>query len=284
MKPLLHMGLLQKRIVELYNEFLESPQPSVDDVGFQYLKEAILETITLSKLSEKEWKKYGFRVVRGNSAAVLKGCFCKEGEPMLKDAVELGSGAFGTVHKSRIPDCIKGIPKGVEWIAIKMEKVGGMFISDSQLPENLRKHVTVIQEAARAGLTPMVYDVFICMDEKDQVTIVKVMEFVKGIRLMDWLPTASKANALKAKQILTEKVQQLGKLGILHNDLHGGNIMVVQGARGALNDVVIIDYDLATFAENAEVKRASNIFNQSRLFDMANTILHQLIKEKTIVV
>ncbi len=279
------MGLLQKRIVELYNEFLESPWPIPEDPSLRKLPslhDAIISTIQQTKFSEKEWKKYGFRVVRGNSADVFKGCFCKEAASTLKKAIELGSGAFGTVHKSRIPSCVKGIPKEVEWVAIKMEQVGAYFY-ESQLPENLRTHLTVIQEAVQAGLTPVLYDTFICIDETDASTIVKVMEYVDGVRLGDWLPSASKTNISKAKQILTSKVEALGKMGILHNDLHNQNIMVVLTPKGAVKDVAIIDSDLASYAQNTEVKRVSGIFRNSGNYQIAYAILQKLIQEKSIV-
>ncbi len=279
------MGLLQKRIVELYNEFLESPWPIPEDPSLRKLPslhDAIISTIQQTKFSEKEWKKYGFRVVRGNSADVFKGCFCKEAASTLKKAIELGSGAFGTVHKSRIPSCVKGIPKEVEWVAIKMEQVGAYFY-ESQLPENLRTHLTVIQEAVQAGLTPVLYDTFICIDETDASTIVKVMEYVDGVRLGDWLPSASKTNISKAKQILTSKVEALGKMGILHNDLHNQNIMVVLTPKGAVKDVAIIDSDLASYAQNTEVKRVSGIFRNSGTYQIAYAILQKLIQEKSIV-
>jgi predicted Ser/Thr protein kinase len=285
MKPLLNMGLLQKRIVELYNRFLESPWPIPTDPDISkhsILRDAIIDIIEKSKFNEREWKKYGFRVVHGNSADVFKGCFCKEASSTLKKAIVLGSGVFGTVHKSKIPSCVKGIPKDVEWIAIKLETIGDIFYN-SQLPENLRTHLTVIQEAARAGLTPVIYDTFICMDETDASTIVKVMEYVDGVRLGDWLPSASKANISKAKQILTSKVDALGKMGILHNDLHNQNIMVVLTPKGAVKDVVIIDSDLATYAKNTEVKRVSDWFSHSVNYQIAYAILEQLIKEKSIV-
>ncbi len=176
----------------------------------------------------------------------------------------------------------KGIPKEVEWVAIKMEQVGAYFY-ESQLPENLRTHLTVIQEAAQAGLTPVLYDTFICIDETDASTIVKVMEYVDGVRLGDWLPGASKANISKAKQILTSKVEALGKMGILHNDLHNNNIMVVLTPKGTVKDVVIIDSDLASYAQNTEVKKVSGMFSNSGNYQIAYAILQKLIQEKSIV-
>jgi predicted Ser/Thr protein kinase len=282
MPVLLNLASLTKRIETLYKQHLESPLPD-SEFNQSFLMDAIVDVLRRSVFNVNEWQKYGFRVVHGNTGSIFKGCFCKEDERSLKRAIELGSGAFGTVHKSRAPSCIKGIPKDVEWVAIKMETIGSFFSKD-QTPEYLRKHISILQDVGNAGLTPKVFDTFICIDEKGQNTIIKVMEYVDGITLHKWIETASVANRKKAQTILQEKVQQLGQMGILHSDLHGGNIMVVPTAKGGVRDVVIIDFDLAKRADTSELNRVKNIFMQDSFFySAANKILGQLVREKSIV-
>ena len=283
MKPFLDLPKLHKRILELYEELLEIPKPPVPiKLEHVFLLDYIQSVIKKAIFNEKEWKKYGFRVVHGNPAQVFQGCFCKEAEAILKKSTELGSGAYGTVHKSHIPPCVslKHIPDS-EWIAIKMESVGNYFSPD-QTPEMLRKHVTIIEEVGRVGLTPMLYDVFICMTPDGKQTIVKVMEYVEGERLANWLEKASVANQKKVKEILLSKVEALAAMGIIHRDLHANNIMVSFTKRGVVKDVVIIDFDLAQRATNLEPMGVGSLFSKAEYENYA-IILDQLIKEKSII-
>jgi predicted unusual protein kinase regulating ubiquinone biosynthesis (AarF/ABC1/UbiB family) len=68
------------------------------------------------------------------------------------------------------------------------------------------------------------------------------MDLVKGVVWQEFSQTASMDALRKAQALLERKVELMHKYNIVHNDLHPGNVLVVGKTKGAVQDVVIIDF------------------------------------------
>ncbi len=113
------------------------------------------------------------------------------------------------------------------------------------------------------------------------VQIVKVFEYIEGKSWTDmkWKSSEKKADAIEQ---LSKKIKKLNNAGIIHHDLHQGNVMVSKA-----NDVYIVDFDLARFSKSDESNRIS-AFNESKLNELApnnlvNYIYNRLIEDKKLI-
>jgi tRNA A-37 threonylcarbamoyl transferase component Bud32 len=85
---------------------------------------------------------------------------------------------------------------------------------------------------------------------------VKLFEIIRG---KSWNSTEWKTPAAKLKALaqLDKHIHTMNKAGIIHQDLHGDNVMVTPSGR-----VYIIDYELASYSKDAEAGRLE-AFNDS---------------------
>jgi tRNA A-37 threonylcarbamoyl transferase component Bud32 len=155
------------------------------------------------------------------------------------------------------PDsCIKGIPAGIKKnVGIKTEYIKHYY-HPNQSPEAVRDASRIAKRAAELGIGPQLYDIFVTMDTAGKVIIVKVSQIINGETWADteWeTPEEQHAAAEKLKAA----IKKLNEAGIIHHDLHSGNVMVDTTGR-----VYIIDYDLAKFAKDEEYTKIHN-FNES---------------------
>ena len=112
-----------------------------------------------------------------------------------------------------------------------------------QEPAQVKTGVAVAKKAHALGIAPALYDAFIVFDT-DDIKIVKVYEIIKGVPWADkaWKPAAK----TKANAELQQTVTKMNRAGIIHHDLHPGNVMVTP------KGLQIIDFDRANFAKDEE--------------------------------
>jgi serine/threonine protein kinase len=172
----------------------------------------------------------------------------------------------------------------VKQVAVKIETVRPYW-QLNQTPAKVREVFAIAKKAAALHIGPDMYDVFIVMGDDGVVKIVKVSEVVDGTSWENtvWKSPAAKAIAIKK---LADCVQKMNKGGILHHDIHSGNIMVTKKG-----EIIMIDYDLASFAKDEE-QAALGRFNSSYSTYSPRGILSQegiqflfqeLVKDGTII-
>jgi predicted Ser/Thr protein kinase len=156
----------------------------------------------------------------------------------------LGEGYFGKVFNVPVDECIKNIPAGVKRVGVKVEKLKTPFEA-SQTPNRVKEVIEIAKKANELNVGPALYDVFVVVNAAGYTQIIKCFEIIDGKSWRDteWTP-AKKTAALKK---LDAHVHKLNKAGIIHHDLHDGNVMVSQ-----TGEVYIIDYDLARFVDFEE--------------------------------
>ena len=192
-------------------------------------------------------------------------------ETLKSKTKELGSGFFGTVYDVPVSACTSEIsnklPSGLRRVGIKVERLKER--SASQTPDYIQTVFGIAKKASQLGIGPACYDVCVTLGPDGFVRIVKLFEIIQG---QSWDATVWKTPAKKLKALaqLDKHIHTMNKAGIIHQDLHGGNVMVTPSGR-----VYIIDYDLASYSKDAEAGRLE-AFNdsvwQTRSADRENCI------------
>lgn len=240
-EALLDIPKLSMRIKELAMTYKPSKTTELDknDESFEALspiiRRIVLETITKE---DSYWKAAGIRTVDGTEFA---DCL----EKVVKKGKILGEGYYGKVYDVRSNACIKNIPKGLKHVGIKIEQLKKQYNSN-QRPERLLEVIEIATKAGKLGIGPHLYDAFITHDSIGNVQIVKVFEIING---NSWEHTVWKSEEKKhaAALRLSDAILKMNEAGIIHHDLHAGNVMVDKNGK-----VYIIDYDRAKFVKNEE--------------------------------
>lgn len=187
------------------------------------------------------WKSAGIRM---EDPADFKACLER-----VKDKTKvLGQGYYGKVFNVPVDKCIKHVPSGVKRIGVKVESIKP-DVDENQTPDRLREVTMIAKKAGDLQIGPKMYDSFVTVGDDGLVQIIKVFEIIDGT---SWMNTEWKSE--KAKKTALEQVDKLihkmNKAGIIHHDLHSGNVMVSKTGK-----IYIIDFDLAKLVENEESER-----------------------------
>jgi len=240
---------LTRRIKELIPAYVPPDSFELpEDDAHKGLRQALSSIVYNSIVAMKSyWTEAGLRI---EDAKEFQACMDSAKQ------TELGKGAFGSVVKMPTRPCLsRRIPKGVKQVAVKIETVRPYW-QLNQTPAKVREVFAIAKKAAAIHIGPDMYDVFIVMGDDGVIKIVKVSEVVEG---KSWENTVWKSPAAKAIAVkkLADCVQKMNKAGILHHDIHSGNIMVTKKG-----EIIMIDYDLASFAKDEE-QDALGRFNSS---------------------
>lgn len=131
----------------------------------------------------------------------------------------------------------------------------------SQITQNVFKEIDIQKKAAQAGIAPKIKEHFPCGN-----LYIIVMELIEGISFKDYKKEYSNKplQIERIKKKIVEKIRQLNRLHISHNDLHDGNIMIKTKHN---NEIIIIDYGLAEIDDTAnEIDRFEiGGFNSSQI-------------------
>jgi predicted Ser/Thr protein kinase len=188
----------------------------------------------------------------------------------------VGKCAFGTVYKVPVKPCMKNIPSGVKVVAVKLEKMNN---SKFYKPNYLKTIVDITRKAHEIGIGPALYDVFI-LKGPNFFSLVKVYEHIDG---REWGNFTSKKEMNHALATLKEHIHTMNKAGIIHHDLHAGNVMLSK------YNVYIVDFDRANYYDTEEEEDIYR-FEQNEYDDFSDEqirlktiyIFNMLVKKKII--
>jgi len=224
--------------------------------GARYELSNLIRSIALSAvtLDENYWKSAGIRM---EDPATMASCMKK----LEKTSKLLGQGVYGKVFNvpvASVPTdtCFKHIPSGVKHIGVKIERMKNEY-EPNQTPARLQEVTKIAKRMGELNIGPKLYDAFVVTDADNAVVIIKVFEVIDGKQWADTTWETSKAKAAAIAKLET-MIKKMNKLGVIHHDIHTGNVMV--STSGA---IYIIDFDMATLVENEET-RALGYFNASR--------------------
>jgi predicted Ser/Thr protein kinase len=271
---------LKLKIGEYVGEFYNKPE-TLKTFNHPFLKSLVdmLTNEIKNSMILEEIKDLNSLMIKGNS---------NNGLACLKQPIKvhniLGEGAYGKVYRINNKKAAKIVALGAHFIWDEINKV----------KENILNEFAICKLAGELGVGPKVYDHYSCCDEQNQCYYVLYMDLLNGTNLYDWFnDNPSIEEQQHVKQRLVEKLEILHKNNIIHNDLHRGNVFIVnkKNAKGKskVEDVFIIDYGLATnfkrkmkqsitweskavdylFASNSNEKKSNDIYNYvvTRLLD-----------------
>jgi len=269
---------LTRRIKELIPTYVPPDSFTLpEDDANRSIREAISSIVYNSIVAMKSyWTDAGLRI---ENAKAFEHCMISSKQTLL------GSGAYGSVVKMSARACLsRRIPKGVKQVAVKIETLKS-FWQLEQTPTKVREVFAIAKKAAALHIGPDMYDVFIVMGEDGVVKIVKVLEVVEGQSWENvvWKSPAAKAIAVKK---LSECIRKMNNAGILHHDIHSANIMVTKKG-----EIMIIDYDRASFVKNEEQAALAQINSSYSTYtprgilsqEGIQFLFQELVKDGTII-
>jgi predicted Ser/Thr protein kinase len=248
---------LKKYVSFFLKKYKPSKQEPVDEPLFDKMEHIIHSMIKEVSMEDPNyWTPSGIRIESKDYYN------CEKQLTMTK----IGKGAFGTVYKVPVKPCMKNIPSGVKVVAVKMEKID---YSKFYKPHKLKTIVDITKKAHEIGIGPALYDVFI-LKGPNFFSLVKVYEHIEGREWGNFKSTKEMTNAVAQ---LKQHIHTMNKAGIIHHDLHEGNVMISN------DKIYIVDFDRANFYETEEEENIYR-FEQNEYDDFSQ----EQIRLKTIYV
>lgn len=243
------------------NNVLESPVIYIDEKGLMksvqmYVSEFInnkqQSKITADEIINKS-EQYGFTrnlvskyVVKAliqielnkvNSLKIDLGCsnYIKS----FKSVV--GRGAFGTVYKINSHECVKVVPLS------GYARTRGVV---NRLSKKIQREFEISKIAGDLGIGPKILKQHLCCADKyGECYAIMNMQYIKQSKTFrEWYQSRPSLQAIEtASRILNKKIDKMHKrAGILHQDLHDENVIVITGKnKNDVIDAMIIDFGLA---------------------------------------
>ncbi len=198
---------------------------------------------------------------------------CLKDPSNLEKLKYISSGEYGSIYKLDEKRCIK-------------------FINITNTISNLKyvdflKELKMSQIAGSINVGPKIYDSYVCINDADSTCYgIIYMEFIQGTTLSQYLyKYHSKDKKIKLRKMLEEKIVKLHNAGIMHNDLHSDNIMVILDNNEELKDVKIIDFGFAQYIKDYvylrnHVKLNDELFHFTRsyIYSELSNLIYQKIK------
>lgn len=207
------------------------------------------------------WRAAGLQVVRWRGAdskaaaaeggegatdhrGALHGCLCAGGTRVVPGAAALGEGAFGAVFGFEHLPC-RHLPQEAP-IAVKVELLDGAAAGGGRGPAaaDVVAALHNARRAGEAGVAPRLFGAYVCVHRDGRAALLTLMEAVQGEPLREWLASRRPlGQELRVRALLQRAVGRLNRAGILHGDLHAGNVMVLPGgAASEVRAVKLVDF------------------------------------------
>ena len=169
----------------------------------RFLKQIIKNKLLVdNQIKEQKFIKYFSSNSRNKDA-----CF-----KIFKKEKLLGKGGYGQTYLAS---------KGNFKYAVKVQEITNIEISD------LKKEIKLTKKMGKLGVGPKLYDYYICKEDNKN-KLFMVMEYMSGGDLYTWFSDGNKLTA-KLKKDAKKKLKIMHDNGIIHNDLHEGNIFIQIG-------------------------------------------------------
>ncbi len=189
----------------------------------------------------------------------------------------IDQGWFGTVYQ---------IPRSdsKEKLAVKVERADheywGQLDPNSNPIEILEASTKLAEKAGELGIGPKIYRYFTCMHNGIPFFIT-IMQFIDGMNFLEWQKGKSPDQVSAVVKTVREHITALGNVGILHNDVHAGNVMISKDGK-----IYIVDYGIATTFEGAvqqQMERLTMSLDSGHPTKTTWRIIEHLIATGTIV-
>jgi predicted Ser/Thr protein kinase len=269
------LSLYIKELVKKYDSsaVVEEPKKNIFLQNILYIIESC---IAMNFINNKNyWIKNGFRIEEDDK---IKDCI----DSIEKKSKVHGKGVHGIVYDVRKPFCLKNIPKNIKKVAVKIESINPSYLKIN----DLKNSIEISKYAAKINIAPKLYDVFVIFNKEKNIKIVKIYEFIEGVTFREkkWKSSLDKKNILKE---LEKKIQKMNEAGIIHKDLHSGNILITKD-----NKIYLIDFDRAKYTKNAEKHMIQFINYNNTSYNnnsdipkkLVDYVYHHLIENKLLII
>lgn len=260
-------GSIPKRFVPIVTQ-------TVEIVATMYLQMKFLEI-----WGAKNDKKTPLDYARENAKRVVpssrksKAACLKE----FKEVRRVDKGHFGNVFT--------GYQKNTKY-AIKQVSLDPAMYEDIG-PESIKRELEITEEMGRKGIGPKLFDAFVCRN-MGRPYLYLVLENFNQRSLWDFL---NEGNTLSKEEIvsISRRIAEMHEAGVVHSDLHAGNILVHEESDGALR-FAIGDFGMAYRSRDAaDIQKAKDVSESfsSTMEQVATTIrplIWKLIHDKEIVI
>lgn len=203
-------SLSGKELFKFKNQIEEQIDLKPENIQKVRLLNSILEVITQQIIIKKGDFTINIKQIKPKNKRGKYPCFNN-----YKIINKIGNGEYGSVWL---------VKKGKKKYALKVQTIDMKIMSDlSETYKRLENELKKSELMGKYGIGPKVYDYYICADG-NMVNVILIMEYMNYGTLESYL----RIHSLKESdqiQIL-DKMKKMHKLGIIHGDIHEGNILV----------------------------------------------------------
>ena len=225
-----------------------------------FLKDLIYRRILIYEM-RKEIKKQ----VRGEEGfqKSLMHCFKTPGDA--ERAKYVGEGDFGRVYRIGEDICVKIVNISEK----EFESMDDIVF---------QREVDIGKDAGKWGIGPEIYESYVCLNESESACYgVIYMQWLDGLTLYDWLLKSPSASEIeKVRDMVEEKIQKMHDHGMVHMDLHNGNVFIQLSGSGELKKVYFIDFGFARYIQEFVKTRNHERINKYLFFKSREYIYRRL--------
>ena len=194
-----------------------------------------------------------------------------------KEVRRVDKGSYGNVFT--------GYQKNTKY-AIKQVSLDPALYEDIG-PESIKRELEITEDMGRKGIGPKMFDAFVCKT-MGRPHLYLVLENFNQRSLWDFIQEGNTLEEGEIKKI-SETISDMHDAGIVHSDLHAGNILVHENADGSLR-FAVGDFGMAYRTRDTdEIQRQKDVSGSfvSTMEQVAASIrplIWKLIKDGEIVI
>lgn len=254
--------------------FLPIVAQTVETISTLYLQMKYVDVwgVVNDNKTPLEYARENAKRVVGSSRKTKASCLEK-----FKEVRRVDKGSYGNVFT--------GYEKNVKY-AIKQVSLDPALYEDIG-PESIKRELEITEEMGRKGVGPKLFDAFVCKT-MGRAHLYLVLEYFNQRSLWDFFQEGETIGQEEVKA-LSDTISKMHESGIIHSDLHAGNILVHENSDGSLK-FAIGDFGMAYRAKDAaEIQKqkdvsASFVSAMEQVAVSIRPLVWKLIKDGEIVV
>jgi serine/threonine protein kinase len=254
--------------------FLPVVTQTVETISALYLQMKYMDVwgVPNEKKTPLEYARENAKRVVGSSRKSKASCLEK-----FREVRRVDKGAYGNVFT--------GYQKNVKY-AIKQVSLDPALYQDIG-PESIKRELEITEEMGRKGVGPKLFDAFVCKT-MGRAHLYLVLEYFNRRSLWDFFEEGETVAEEEIK-LLSDTIKKMHESGIVHSDLHAGNILVHENSDGSLK-FAIGDFGMSHRAKEAvEIQQRNDLSGSfvsamERVAVSVRPLVWKLIKDGDIVV
>lgn len=194
---------------------------------------------------------------------------CLKGKEEAKEAQYLNAGDYGKVYRLGSTQCVKIMNISENELQAVDDRIDDIYFP---------REVEISKKAGEIGIGPKIKDAYVCVHENDSSCHgIIYMEWLEGKTLFDWLAKGRSTEEIaKVRRLVEAKIQKMHDHGIIHMDLHNGNVFIILDSKGEVTDVMFIDYGFARYIKEFVTTRNRGRINKYLFFQSREYIYKRL--------